>query len=139
MNYSIVRHNPPTFIVDSVVTDAPAVPVSDNHCCYIEVAQGVVCEAGMLFDSVSKTFIWGPSSRRLTHFEFMIRVGYPKIAGILAATAVDVEVKTAWAFAENADFIDLDHDMTASMLGMFALKGLLSADDVAVLLAGGSL
>jgi hypothetical protein len=139
MQYAIVRHNPPTFLVDSVVTDAPAVPESDSHCFYVELGAQQLCEAGMLFDSATRTFSWGRSSRKLSHLEFMTRIGYPEIVELQAAMSADVEVRTAWAFAENSDYIDLDHPLTVTMLGMFALKGLLTMEQVETLLGGGGL
>ena len=105
----------------------------------IAVPDAVEVHEGQVYDSLRNEFTAGPQTRRLTQFEFMSRLGFPAVTNILAAARTDVEIDSAWKFAEMADFVDLDLPLTATLLGLLAVKGIISAGEVAVILGGGAL
>ena len=94
---------------------------------------------GQIYSSINNEFVTGPTARRISHFDLMSRLGPVVIGSVVAAKRDSPQVETAWEYAVQADFIDLDEAKTAQMLGALVLAGIISQVQADVILAGGSL
>ena len=105
----------------------------------LPVPDNTLIHVGMIYDSLHNEFVDGPKSRRMSKKTFMERVGFPEIENIRAAIRSDASVDAAWEFGAQSGYIDLDDPMTAALLSLLEMKGLLPQGAAMIILAGGAL
>ena len=78
-------------------------------------------------------------ARYLKPYQFMDLISFPKLSEIQAVAMTDPEVAAAWRYAEARPEIDMESVMTAGLLGLLGIKGLLVAEEIQSILNGISL